>query len=505
MNHLEIRISGRVVAADEMRFLSQLRVQQKLSLPSLCELTWLVDPNSEQPPSVDVGASLVVHADTVEGAGIVFAGEITGKEYVYNADEGCQLRMRAYDHLHRLRKNQKVAAHVQVTLKNLADDLLRDAAVRADVRMSDTGPSLLWRRLIQAGPSNFDFLARQAAACGLYFALRDGELIFFTLRGEGDAIPLELGRSLIEANLEINGNQAVRQVSASCWNPRLAEPRQVTATDPRVGRQVKARATPASLGAAAEFKTFGDVVEDSRQAEALAQAELDFRGAREVTLRGVATGNPHLRPGVRVQVDGVAAAVRGTYVLTEATHVMTGERGYQTEISSDPPDVRHRTQGMIVVLGKVCRVDDPEGFGRVQVVFPAYEGLESDWMQVVIPGGGKAKGIVALPDVDDLVLVLCADENPAMGMVLGGLYGAQAPPDAGVQGGRTRRFTVTTPGGHRLSLDDTQDLLRIEGSRGSYFEFTPDRVSLHAGADLEIKAPGKAVVVTGASIDFKQG
>jgi len=36
-------------------------------------------------------------------------------------------------------------------------------------------------------------------------------------------------------------------------------------------------------------------------------------------------------------------------------------------------------------------------------------------------------------------------------------------------------------------------------------ELSPKRVTLHAAVDLEIEAPGRAVVITGNTIDFRKG
>jgi phage protein D len=66
----------------------------------------------------------------------------------------------------------------------------------------------------------------------------------------------------------------------------------------------------------------GQAVQDDQHADALAQAELDWRVGREVTLWGVAEGNPRLRPGTPVELQGVAPVLAGRYVLTEVTHIL---------------------------------------------------------------------------------------------------------------------------------------------------------------------------------------
>jgi uncharacterized protein involved in type VI secretion and phage assembly len=250
---------------------------------------------------------------------------------------------------------------------------------------------------------------------------------------------------------------------------------------------------------------YGEFASDEAHASALAQAELDARSAGEVTLWGVAEGDPRLRAGTPVEISGLRDELDGTYVVTDVTHTVDGNRGYLTEFSSAPPDVRRRRTAAIAALAEVTSVDDPDGRGRVRVSFPAYGDVESDWLGVVVPGAGSDRGVVALPDVGDTVLVAFAHEDPATGVVVGGLYGAGGPPDPGVADAAVRRFSMHTSGGQVITLDDENSKLRLEDKTGSSVELTPDQVTIHAAVDLTIEAPGRAVVVRAKSVDFEQG
>jgi phage baseplate assembly protein gpV len=149
-------------------------------------------------------------------------------------------------------------------------------------------------------------------------------------------------------------------------------------------------------------------------------------------------------------------------------------------------------------------VDDPDGKGRVRVKLPTYAEVETEWMQVLTVGAGEGKGLTILPDVDDRVLVLIMPGAMSQGIVLGGLYGMDGPPDSGVEDRSVRRFTLLTPGGQRVRLDDSNGVVYIENSEGSFIELAPDHVKLHAAADFTLEAPGKKVVIRGHKIDFQR-
>jgi phage baseplate assembly protein gpV len=125
---------------------------------------------------------------------------------------------------------------------------------------------------------------------------------------------------------------------------------------------------------------------------------------------------------------------------------------------------------------------------------------------VLVPGAGEGKGLIALPDVGDTVLVVLPSGGAGgAGVVMGGLYGTKSPPDSGVEGGAVKRYTLRTPAGQLVTLDDANKAVRLEDETGSYLELTPEKVLLHAAVDLALEAPGRAVTVTGNTIDFRQG
>ena len=494
----QVEVEGAPLEAEALRALESLRVQQRLGTPALCELT-LVEPRGTASTwGLAPGAALRV-AVAAQGEPL-FTGEITAVEHLYGSAGARRLRVRGYDLLHRLRKRQPVRAHVQVTVEELARELVAEWGL--SVEAATPGP--LWRHLLQAGQTDWELLVEVAERCGLYPVLEDGVLRLLTLEGQGVPVPLLLGESLLEARVEINGETVCREVATQGWNPLAAETHTAEISDARVGRQVEAEVSPDQVGGTGTRTLVNQRAEGTAHAEALARAELDWRVASEVILTGLSEGNALLRPGTRVEVRGVAPEVAGRYVLCSVTHTVDARHGFLTELSTEPPARRPRPRAAPVLPGVVSRVDDPDNRGRVRVSLPTCGGVETDWMQVLSAGAGAGKGLVMLPDVGDTVLLVVAGEDPGQGLVVGGLYGTSGPADAGVSGGAVRRFILSTPGGHRLRLDDEARTLRLEDSTGSFLEMGPERVRLQARVPLEIEAPGKPVVVGGSAIDFQR-
>lgn len=496
---VSVQVNGAPLSREDARSLGEVRVQQRLSLPSLCELTFF-EPGGAlaKGSALSPGSEIRVEVRGTELP--LFEGEITAVEYCYDASHKREIRVRGYDRLHRLRKRQPVRAHVQVTAEDLARDLAADLGV--SVEASEAGP--VFQRVIQHRQSDFDLLSDAAEQSGLYFTLRGDVLHLLTLEGLDDTIPLVLGDSLLEARIEVNADSVCRSVTASGWDPFTVQRHQGSATSPRSGRQVDAGVAPDQVGGAAERTLTNQVVQSDLHAEALAQAHLDLRTVSEVVLWGLAEGDPRLRPGTRVDIRDVAPPLAGRYMLTSVDHTIDGEKGFVSDLSSAPPMPGHRPSGASLALGVVTRVDDPEGMGRIEVSLPALGDTVTEWMGVLCPGAGRHKGLVALPDVEDQVLLLLNREDPSQGVILGGLYGSFESPDWGVEASSVQRYTFATPGGQVVRLDDTKKKVRVENDSGSYVELAPEKVMISAATDLDIEAPGRSIVIRGRSIDFER-
>jgi uncharacterized protein involved in type VI secretion and phage assembly len=278
------------------------------------------------------------------------------------------------------------------------------------------------------------------------------------------------------------------------------------AGEPRTGRDIAAGVHATDVGGAGERAIVDESIADDLQADAIAQAALDFCEANAVTLWAVAEGNTALQPGAQVNMQGVDADLSGRYVLTSVDHTFDSVKGFVSVISSSAPARKIRSRSGFAALGVVTHVDDPEGFGRIQAKLPTFNNIETDWMGVVTPGAGLGKGLLAMPDVEDTVLVLFPQGDPAQGIVLGGLYGmwTREEWDWGVDGDAVKRYTLRTPGGQRVRLDDATSTLRLENSDGSYIEMSPEKVVLHAQRDMDIEAPGRTVVIKAKKIDFQK-
>lgn len=498
---VEVVVDGGPLPPVAHAVLASVRVARRLSLPAQCEIGFALGPGTasghDLAAGVPIGATVAV---AVAGdRGPLFEGQVTAHEWAHEADGARELRVRAYDALHRLRKHQRVVTREQITAAELADELAGAAGLA--VKATDDGPR--WPLLVQHRQSDLQLLQEVAEQAGLWFVVVDGGLHLCSLAGFGDPVELTLHDTLLAARFDATADPACRSVSARGWDPVGAGELTGEAGGARVGREVAIDVGPGSVGGDGERFLTDRPGPTAAHLTAAAQAELDRRVAREVTLTGTAEGDARLHPGRRVRVAGAHPQVAGTYVLTETTHTVDAA-GYLVELSTAPPPSPGPPAGAAVTLGVVVTADDPDGLGRVKVALAGYGDVETDWREVLVAGAGAGKGVVALPDAGDRVLVLLPDGDPGAAIVLGGLYGADRPVDPGVEGGAVRRWSVITPGGQRVVLDDSRGRVVVANRDGSSVDLAADRVTVHAVADLVIQAPGRTMTLRANRIELLQ-
>ncbi|MPZ68909.1 MAG: type IV secretion protein Rhs [Actinobacteria bacterium] len=493
---ITIELDGYELAPESPGPLASLEVRRILGTPDLCELTFEELPGGQPLGTSLFGKSMKVTLDGFSDP--LFVGEVTGVEHGYGANNLRETRIRGYDLLHRLKKSQPVRVHTDATAKSIAEEL--GATLGVAVEASYDGPA--WPVLIQYRQSDLEFLVDVAQRCGLYPMLQGTDLKLITLEGDGDSDPLVLGEALLEVRIDVSGAPGCGEVAASGWDTSLVELREGSASGSSAGSDIEAGRVPLPSSTDASRTLVDEATASEDHAEFLAQAELDRRAAEEVVLRAVAEGDPRLRPGIRVEVKGVLDDLVGSYVLTSVGHRIDRDVGFVSELSTEVPPSRVRPRSAITSIGVVSAIDDPEEIGRLRVRLPAYGDVETGWIPALSPGAGEGKGLMTLPDVDDHVLCIFGNEDPARAFVLGGLYGAGGPPDSGIEEGSVRRYTLLTPGNHRVLLDDDKQLVRIEDTTGSFVEMSPEGVRLHAAVDMQIDAPGKAIIVRSKTVDF---
>ena len=477
--------------------LSSWRVSQHLSTPSACELQ-LHDPDVAGLGALRLGAQLEL---SDRNGRSIFSGAITSTRREKRSDGLRVLIVRAHDALDQLRRRQALVVHRPDALVRVVSTVVSDLGL--DVDADEDGPEL--PLIIQWGANDLDWIANLCAAYGKYFSLDGRTLRLMSLDGRGgQAIELDPDENLFEASIESNALRLRTEATACAWNPLNAESYRATAMDFTLDAVRDWEDAPTDLTEVARDIVGGAGPQDEGVVSRVAQADLERATGRAHCFEGLAEGDARLMPGSRVSLAGRQDDFHGEFALTRVEHSYTPESGYTSSLSSEPPADPERLLGPAISLGVVSNTDDPDAAGRVKVLLKAFNDAESDWLNVCSLGAGESKGFVAQPEEGDSVLIAFANDNPAQGVVVGGLFGANPLHDDDVGRNRPRPCSLRTKGGQLLRLDDQEGAIRLK-SRGGLFDLDPDGVVLETQADLRIAAPGRRITIIADRIDFRKG
>ncbi len=190
------------------------------------------------------------------------------------------------------------------------------------------------------------------------------------------------------------------------------------------------------------------------------------------------------------------------------------------------------------VVGLVTDNVDPERLGRIRVKFPTlFEEPLSFWIRQASPNGGKERGLYALPEIDDEVLVIFMQGSQDVGVIIGQFWnGKDIPPqeceDAMPGSGKTdtgaewstdvftdgstsiedndRRFWKSRSG-HLFVFDDTSGSETVQIWDGSHtlafvFDTAQEAIYLtNTSGDIHIRTANDLYLEAGNDIKYVAG
>jgi hypothetical protein len=186
-----LRVDSKWLSPDDMAALNAIRVQQRLSLPTLSELYFQDPPGPlDAVRRIKPGTRLEITLERFPEP--LFVGDITAVEYIYDDRNQRQIYLRGYDPLHRLRKRQKARRLDANSFKKLAQILVAGTGI---TEVKTPHAILSHHHLLQHLQTDYDLLLDEAARNGLYPYVHNNVLSFMTLAGQGAPVPLKLGES----------------------------------------------------------------------------------------------------------------------------------------------------------------------------------------------------------------------------------------------------------------------------------------------------------------------
>ena len=203
------------------------------------------------------------------------------------------------------------------TLKQIADELAAGQALRLVGAGDNTGRS--YQRVTQNKETDLAFLNRLGKAEGIVFSIKDGQLVWH------DQARLDDAQTVTIITRQQMSSFTFRAKTATTYKAC-----QVSYHDPKT-KALKTHTEKADGVPSGDTLKLIERCETLDQATAKARAAL--RGANGKQVEGSVTvyGNPKLRAGCNIEVQGLGL-LDGSYQILNARHSLERGRGYTTDL-----------------------------------------------------------------------------------------------------------------------------------------------------------------------------
>ncbi len=542
-----IKIDGQKAPANLLEDVMQIVVEESLHLPSVFTLVIKNDYASgrsqDQPwqykdllqigKLVKIGftSSTTASSDfNEEEKGTVIEGEITAIETHFNEGTQAPVVVRGYDISHRLHRGRYNRSFQNMTDTDIVKKIIGEVGIKPG-SVDESG--IPHDYIFQENQTNMEFLRQRAGRIGFELFVQNGKLFFRNPKADTEELPLKWLTDMHSFKVRMTSLEQVKEVEVRAWDysqkkaiVAIAQTGKVI-TETQSGKGSETTTKFNGLPAKHKMLVVDQPVFIPKEADLMAQALCNELEGQYVYADAKAEGNPKIRPGRVVKLEGMGP-YDGKYYITEARHSYL-ERVYMTEFSVRglrsgdlltllAPASRPQP-GHTLLVGIVTDNEDPQGLERVKVKFPTLtEDHTSNWARVVGMGAGDRRGFDCLPEINDEVLVGFEHGDIHRPYIIGGVWnGKDAPPNTvsnNVEDGKVRLRTFRTRTGHQIQFVEEdkggrQAGVYIETKGGHQIQLTDSdqtitisstgNLNIEAKGDIDISANG-IITVKGAMI-----
>lgn len=281
-----------------------------------------------------LGSAIQIYAGDVNSPTEIFRGKATALEGRFPANEPPELVVLAEDALQSARMKRKTKNWENVTLADLVKQVATNLGLTPVVSGLDANIGMQQ----QLNESDLHFLRRILARYDADLQVVATELHASPIsQAQRNSIEIDLNSQLREVRVIADLAHQVTQVTATGWDYQQGQTISVTSQassqgpgSGKTGAQWLQDAFAARSDHLGQFASL-----NTTDAQALVNSEYAQRSRRFVVARGVSEGNPNLRVGSYLKLNGLGARFSNTYYATETVHHFDTENGYSTRFTAE--------------------------------------------------------------------------------------------------------------------------------------------------------------------------
>jgi hypothetical protein len=520
---VQVKVNG--TALDDTVQLSEVRVEMAMSATSVCDITILASRTADDtsvsmlPSAMQIGAEVKVSGGYGSSLAQIFDGEIIAVTWDIGS-RGEYVVVRAADKSHRLFRSSTHQALLNQTYSDAISSMASAASLSSGTMSSALNTQLTY--MLQYKSAG-EMLRSITELTGTWWSMKGTQLSVEDPPSGSSVATIAYGTDLIKFQARVTAIDATSQVTVRGWDNAQAQA--ITGNSSDTAMQIpdglSSMVSAARTNSTSTTITSHHVVADQSAAEALANSL--YRRAvgsqLQVRFEFIASTLDPFVPGARVTLSNLGPDLNGIYTLASVVHVAS-DGGWVTTATTgtlEPPTLPEIAAASAVtpwtmlgpVVGVVTNIANDESPGMVKVKLVTLgEQVESNWARVVGLGAGKNRGMMMMPDVNDEVLVVFEQGDPARPIVIGGLWSttnANALANSEYSAnGATNTWVIRSKNDQRITIMDgssaEEQYVKISlGGDDVRLHVGKDKVELvsNGGKPLEVKAGDSSMKLDG--------
>ena len=281
-----------------------------------------------------LGAAVQVYAGDVTSPPEIFRGKITALESRFLRDGAPELVVLAEDLLQAARMSRRTKNWENATLAAIVGQVAGNIGLTPVTNGLDANIGTQ----LQFNESDLQFLRRllcrydadlQVVGSELHAAPRS--------QAQRNDVTIDLGSQLREVRVIADLANQVTQITTTGWDysqgQAISATSQTTSLGPGSGTTGAAWMQQALATRSDQLAQFATLNTD--EAQSLVDAEFAERTRTFVVARGVSQGNPNLRVGTFLTLNGLGPRFSNSYYTTATTHKFDPAAGYETQFTAE--------------------------------------------------------------------------------------------------------------------------------------------------------------------------
>lgn len=281
-----------------------------------------------------LGAAVKIYAGDVSSPTEIFRGNITGLEGRFLESGDMDLVVLAEDALQSARMQRRTKSWEATSLSDIARTIANNLGLTPVLDGLDTSIG----DQQQFNESDLHFLRRLLARYDADVQIVGAELHASPRsQAQRNQIEIDLNSQLRQVRVMADLSQQVSQITVAGWDynqgQAISVTSKTTSLGPGAGQSGPQWLAQAMSTRSEHLGSFSNL--NAKEAQALADAEFAQRTRTFLVAHGVSQGNPNLRVGSYLKLNGLGPRFSNTYYTTATVHHFDTQNGYETRFRAE--------------------------------------------------------------------------------------------------------------------------------------------------------------------------